>query len=324
MSVSLPARLRVLGPVVLAGLLMGGATTTFAQSVASPPRASCDAPVLDLANPSAGDMLIPGGYAIQGKAFDPRALQDSGIDRVSIFLDSREAGGVDLGQAAPGAPNPALEMPGFPTSADGFTLIVSLPNEIGEHTLVAYAHSSLTGRETAVSVPIVLGEDPVKAGVLAGSTSESNTNPGANPGACASPGAAAAPPSTAVGPATTPAPAVPMTTPMVNAEPLTLQLANPSPGDTLHSGANIISGTAFDSRAQQGSGIDRISIFLDSRDQGGAELTQVAVAQPSPNQFSVTVTLPSTHFGGHSLVAYAHSAVSDTETSMSVPIDLER
>jgi hypothetical protein len=240
---------------------------------------------------------------------------------VSIFLDSREAGGVDLGQAAPGAPNPALEIPGFPTSADGFTLIVRLPNEIGEHTLVAYAHSSLTGRETAVSVPIVLGEDPVKAGVLAGSTSESNTNPGANPVPCTSPGAAATP--APAPPATVPSTTVPAS-PMVSAQPITFELANPSPGDTLGSGANVISGTAFDSRAQQGSGIDRISFFLDSRDQGGMELTQVTLPQPSPNQFSVTVTLPSNHLGGHALVAYAHSAVSDTETSVTVPIDLER
>ena len=310
MNVLLPARLRVLSSVLAVGLLTTGATSTFAQSAPTTPRASCDAPVLDLANPNPGDMLMPGAYEIEGKAFDPRAQQDSGVDRVSIFLDSRDAGGLDLGDATPGVPNPNLEIPGFP-SMNGFTLVVNLPNLAGEHTLFAYARSSVTGQETTISMPVVLGEDPTKAGLVAGTATETNSNPGAAPLSCAASAAPAAsatpaPTTMAVAPAAVPA----VTTPQASS----FELGNPSPGDTVHSGAYVISGTA--------TGIDHIWFFLDPRDEGGTALTEVTLAQHGP--FTATVTLPSSHLGGHLLVAYAHSTLSDTEATVSLPIDVQQ
>ena len=109
--------------------------------------------MLDLANPAPGEMLLPGAYTIQGAALDPAAAQGSGIDHVSFFLGDRNAGGMPLGATQTGK-GPRL---------DDFSVTVTLPSaRLGEQQFVAYAHSSLTGKETQVSFPIVLGEDPTK------------------------------------------------------------------------------------------------------------------------------------------------------------------
>jgi hypothetical protein len=169
------ARLRVAVSAVAAGLCMALPASSFAQSAPASTAASCAAPVLDLANPSPGDMLLPGTYTIQGLAVDPLAPQGSGIDQVSVFLGNRDQGGFELGSTALRAGTPP----------DTFSLNVTLPStEIGEFQVVAYAHSSVTGKETQVSLPIVLGEDPAKVGLTPATATESNTNPGAVPTNC--------------------------------------------------------------------------------------------------------------------------------------------
>jgi hypothetical protein len=40
-----------------------------------------------------------------------------------------------------------------------------LPREIGGHNQVSYAHSSISGQESVITVPISIGEDPVTAGI---------------------------------------------------------------------------------------------------------------------------------------------------------------
>ncbi len=330
MSISSYSRLRIAGGFVLGGLLIA-ATVPAAVSAApgNAPLASCAAPILNLANPNPGDMLVPGAYDVEGVAFDPLAQQASGIDQVAIFLDAREAGGIDLGQAIPGNfvnSDPDNPLPVLP-SPDAFRLVVTLPaGHIGEHDLVAYAHSTLSGRETMVSVPIVLGEDPAKAGLLPGTSSEFNSNPGSTPTNCST--SAAVSPTSVPGSIvpSTPATPSPVVTPMPAtvttpgaAQPITLEVANPNPGDTLVSGAYVLSGVARDPAALSGSGIDRISIFLDDRDHGGIDLLDVT---PTSSKFTITVSLPASHLGAHNLVLYAHSAVSGGEASVSVPIAL--
>src|SRR6202023_1254947 len=104
-----------------------------AQTAPMTATASCSAPALDLANPSAGDMLLPGAFTIQGAALDPTASQGSGIDQVSFFLGNRDEGGIALGSTLP-TTGPRL---------DDFSLTVTLPNtNVGENQFVAYAHSS--------------------------------------------------------------------------------------------------------------------------------------------------------------------------------------
>jgi hypothetical protein len=87
-------------------------------------------------------------YQFQGLAFDPLAQGSSGVDRVSIFLDPREQGGQFLGDAMLGGD--------VPQAPFGYQLIAALPNRKGGHLLTVYAHSSVTGAEAEVSVPITI------------------------------------------------------------------------------------------------------------------------------------------------------------------------
>jgi len=99
---------------------------------------------VDVSNPSPGDTIHAGGYVIDGVAFDKAAQSGSGVDRIEIFLDSRDSGGMFLTQATPGADNT-------------WHAIVPLPtNQTGQHTLFFYAHSSVTGQEAVVSIPVTI------------------------------------------------------------------------------------------------------------------------------------------------------------------------
>src|SRR4051794_7494863 len=73
-----------------------------------------------------------------------------------------------------------------------------------------------------------------------------------------------------------------------------LELFNPTPGDALLPGAYLISGLALDPMAQQGaSGVDQVSFFLGSRDQGGAPLGSVAPSGGARGaDFSLSLDLP--------------------------------
>jgi hypothetical protein len=105
------------------------------------------APVLQLANPSQNDLLPPGGYIISGLAYDPTSTGGVGIDRIEFFLDPRDQGGMTLGSLSPGGRT--------------FQTEVTIPNSMhGGHTFVAYAHSSVTGMETMVSVPVFVDVMP--------------------------------------------------------------------------------------------------------------------------------------------------------------------
>jgi hypothetical protein len=99
---------------------------------------------MTVSNPSTGDTIHVGGYTIEGIAFDKAAQSGSGIDRVDIFLDSRDSGGMILMEAIPGPNNM-------------WHAIVPLPtNQTGLHTLYFYAQSSVTGQEAIVSIPVTI------------------------------------------------------------------------------------------------------------------------------------------------------------------------
>jgi hypothetical protein len=149
--------------------------TSFAQTAPSTGAASCGLPVLDLSNPSPGAMLLPGAYTVEGVAFDPEVLQGSGIEQVSLFLGERDKGGITLGTTQP------INGP----RQDGFSMTVTLPSTtVGQFEFQAYARSALTGEETRVSLPVVLGEDPSKVGLVPAVAVESSTNSGVLPSAC--------------------------------------------------------------------------------------------------------------------------------------------
>ena len=120
---------------------------------ASPAAIVVPGPYVAVANPTPGDSLVEGGLDIQGKAFDPLATPDqgTGIDRVQIFLEDRDRGGLHLADARLGFTNTAAA-PGSQFALAGWDAIVNLTS--GTHTLFIYARSSVTGKETTLQVPI--------------------------------------------------------------------------------------------------------------------------------------------------------------------------
>ncbi|HEY1293009.1 MAG TPA: hypothetical protein VGJ60_08025 [Chloroflexota bacterium] len=124
----------------------GVAVGTAAPVVSA--RAS-QGPVLRLANPSSGDFISRGKYVSFGVAFDPASANGPGVDVVNYFLEPRDAGGEFVGSATPG------ELGG---QLGAFAALLDIPNSAsGGHNLVAYAHSTVNGQETAVSTPVFVG-----------------------------------------------------------------------------------------------------------------------------------------------------------------------
>jgi len=103
-----------------------------------------------------------------------------------------------------------------------------------------------------------------------------------------------------------------------SASTISVSVSNPSPGDTIHAGGYTIEGTAIDKAAQTGSGIDRVDIFLDSRDAGGMILTEATPG--SNNMWHALVPLPTNQTGLHTLYFYAHSSVTDQEAVVTIPV----
>lgn len=128
-------------------------STPTPAPVYGPPAPVTLPPYIAVNNPSPGDVLAVGGLVIQGKAFDPAASpeQATGIDRVQVFLEDRDRGGMYLGDARLGATNPAAE-PGSQFSQAGWDIVVTLPS--GSHRLFIYARSFVTGKESTVTIPI--------------------------------------------------------------------------------------------------------------------------------------------------------------------------
>jgi hypothetical protein len=115
----------------------------FAPAAAQPaPPPPPPAPVIDVGNPHPNER-IPAGLNMQGVAYDPLASSGSGIDRVQVFMEDRETGGVHLGDAALGGP-----------ITNGWQIVVNLP--LGPHNLFVYARSAVTGAEGVAVIPVVV------------------------------------------------------------------------------------------------------------------------------------------------------------------------
>jgi hypothetical protein len=263
------------------------------------------APVLQLANPGPGDVLLQGDYIVSGVAFDPSATQGNGISRVDLFLGQRDSGGLFLAAATPGqdATNPRV-----------FQTKVTLPDSVsGGRDFIAYAYSSVNGQQTSESVPVYVGTAPTPTPIPSGgsapaprvlTTSTQSTCHADAAVQSAAPAQGAAPAQSSAASAVQTAP--------------TLQLGNPNPGDVLPNGDLIVEGIAFDASATDGSGIDSVDLFLDSRDSGGQPLGSGVPG--SGNRFQIKATLPANANGGHNFVAYARSSVSGQESMQSVPV----
>jgi len=303
--------------LLIVSVMVSGSIPVVADTPSQPNSATgsnCSPIHLTLSNPSPGDVLRPGNYVVNGEAIDTSASVAPGIDRVQAFADSsRENGGELVGEVTDSntMPNQFLNGSGFALLAD----IPSAPADNNTHYLYVYARSRQTGSEQLLTVTFQLNK-PLEVNaftptptpppdVLALKTCGTPTpTPTFPPFPLAAPTAAATPG------------AVP---------PLTLRVGNPSPGDTVSAGMYMFHGVAFDPAAQGASGVDRVVIFLDPRDQGGQYLGDAmlgANVPQAPFGYQLTAALPNRK-GGHSITVYAHSSVTGQETSRSVPITIE-
>jgi hypothetical protein len=119
-----------------------------------------------------------------------------------------------------------------------------------------------------------------------------------------------------------PAPAASLPAVVQPGPSLVLSVGNPQPGDQLPRGKYVMQGQAFDRAANSGSGVDRVSVFVDDRDSGGQHVGDATLGQPTANGFSVTVDL-SRMSGTHTLFVYARSAITGKETVVNFPVNIK-
>jgi hypothetical protein len=304
--------LRLVGPLTLAAAFGMGSLPALAQSAPTMANTDCSAIHFELANPSPGSRVEMGNTIVEGVATDTRAPDGLGIDRIDFFLDSRDQGGTNIGTAIP-------TMVPAPFGRGSFEATVAFPNTAGGHDLVAYAHSAVTGQESIIAVPIAVGEDTSTAGLNLATGETQTCTQGGNLSMTPNPPTTTTPPATTPSTTTT-TPAAPTTMMSPAAATLMFEVGNPSPGDTVHVGGINIDGVAWDRAATQGSGIDRVDIFLDNRDAGGMVLGEGTPGQM--NTWHAMVTLPSNQTGLHNLSFYAHSSVTGQEMLITVPVTI--
>jgi hypothetical protein len=243
---------------------------------------------LEVSNPSPGDKVPVGDMVIHGVSYDRSANTGTGVDRVSLFQGTRGAGGALLAEATLGMPNP-FAAPGSQWAQAGWAATIAIPNTPGPMTLSVYSHSAVSDHESTVAVPMMVAQ---------------NSAPGAQ---CTI--------------TTTAAQGMPSP-----AESIHLELSNPQPNATVLVGSTNVQGLAFDTAATAGTGIDRVTLFLGNRDEGGAHLADATLVDSTDAKhglFTATFDVPS-ETGGHDLFVYAHSSISGHDAVMSVPIVVAR
>jgi hypothetical protein len=116
-----------------------------------------EVPILVVTGPEPGAILSPDNVVVQGAAVDCHVDIGAGINRVSVFLGRRDAGGIFLGDAALRAPAPIPILPADQYApGSGFVLRGQAPLKPGVvNELYIYARSELTNIETAVMLPVV-------------------------------------------------------------------------------------------------------------------------------------------------------------------------
>lgn len=317
---SVSRRLSRVGTYAVAAALALGSVTVFAQA-ATTTTGDCSDIQFQIANPSPGSHVDAGPIVLQGIAFDARDENGGGIDRVDFFLGDRDQGGFLVGHAVPTA--------GGPFDATSFSAAVTLPNQPGGHVLFAYAHSAVSGQESIISFPIALGVDPSKAGVIMATPWQATCLTPVPP---ADMSAEPAPAPEEAAPAMAPAPeAVAAPEEGVATSKMFLDVGNPSPNDSVHVGALMIEGLAFDRASDQMPGIDHIDIFLDDRDTGGTLIGHAAfgVGNPQPDDPSLVgagwnahVMISNKMLGSHTMFFYALSAATGEEMVVGIPVQI--
>jgi hypothetical protein len=166
--------LRILTFAFVAVLAVGSTTTVFAQATGTPtaaPAAPAATPAncvispigihLELENPQPGDTLLTGTQVVMnGIAFDNGSTSGAGISSVTAYLGARDAGGLFLGNAQLGQPNPNASA-GSQFANAGFTLRTpALPSGNGGRSIFTYAKSTVGNAEAVLETPVFLNVAP--------------------------------------------------------------------------------------------------------------------------------------------------------------------
>ena len=145
------------GMVAFAEPAKQAATATATPGVSCVPRPQGVVVTIDTPNP--GAVISPdSNVLVTGVAYDTASTSGPGVDRVTVFLGDRDAGGIFWGEAMLGLPSPQLG--GNLTTAGFSRRSPSVPSGTGGRDIFVYARSSTTGREVAASVPVFIGAAP--------------------------------------------------------------------------------------------------------------------------------------------------------------------
>jgi hypothetical protein len=118
-------------------------------------------------------------------------------------------------------------------------------------------------------------------------------------------------------------------TPEEKAAQMYLEVSNPSSGDSIHVGAYMMEGMAFDRAADEGAGIDHVEIFLDNRDTGGLLIGTGQMGAPSPVPddpqlseagWSAQVNVPRNMVGPRTMFVYTMSSITGGEVVIGIPV----
>ena len=111
-----------------------------------------------------------------------------------------------------------------------------------------------------------------------------------------------------------------------------LEVENPAPNDMLTPGSMVMQGIAYDHDATQGAGVDKVSIFVCPRGDGGQYLGDATLGLPAntrlpSDQFAnsgwLLKTPPLKGSGEHrSLCVFARSSATGTETLVRIPVTI--
>jgi hypothetical protein len=169
--------LRILTFAFVAVLTVGSTSTVFAQATATstpaPAGTATSTPAapgcvvtpvgihLELQNPQPGDTLLTGVEVVMnGVAFDSGSTSGAGISSVTAYLGARDAGGLFLGNAQLGQPNPTASA-GSQFANAGFTLRTpAMPSGSGGRSIFVYAKSTVGNAEATLEVPVYLNVAP--------------------------------------------------------------------------------------------------------------------------------------------------------------------
>ncbi len=147
-------------PVPAAPAPSAPSTSTSGTATATTTSTTSTNPVLVIQSPHPNDVLLTGGYAVPGVVYNPQTGDQTGIQRVQVWLGDRNSSGTLLGEAKLGLPNPGGMT--APNANDGFQATIALNNtnlsvSSGSINVTLYVYAdSAAGPTTIVKIPVTV------------------------------------------------------------------------------------------------------------------------------------------------------------------------